>query len=350
MAAARKLRGAVVGFGQVAEKAHAPIFVGHPEFEIVAVADEFAPRLSAARAVFPQAGLYPSLEELLRKEPDLDFVDIATPPFLHGKQALAALQRGLHVLCEKPLTVDVKEFDLIGRAAAETGCVAYTIHNWAYSPQWLKILELARSGAIGEIRHAELHALRSAPAAGAAANAWRTDPSLSGGGILIDHGWHNLYLLFRLLSSGGAAPDPSACRASSRLHFPGGGAPEDEAAVFVDLGTATGLIYLSWKAPERSNRALVHGSRGFLELGDDRVLLRSNGLEQKFLFPEKLSAGSAHPEWFSAMLPDFQNELSDPRGARNLKEAEFCLKVIRRICGSSPGPRNRPARAALSPR
>jgi len=148
------LRGALLGFGQVAEQAHAPAFAGHPDFSIAAVADESRTRLSAARSVFPNARAYPSLDDLWREEKGLDFVDIATPPFLHGPQVLAALKRGWHVLCEKPLTLEPDEFAAIRREASASGRAVYTVHNWAYSPQWRKIFELVASGALGRIRRA----------------------------------------------------------------------------------------------------------------------------------------------------------------------------------------------------
>lgn len=230
------LKGALVGFGQVAEKAHAPAFLGHPDFKIVAVAEEAEPRASAARSVFPGAKIYSSLDALLQAEKSLDFIDIATPPFLHGQQALAALKRGLHVLCEKPLTLDPAEFAALKREASAQDRALFTVHNWAYSPQWLKIFELVNSNALGEIREVELNVLRAQPAASAVPGDWRRDAKLSGGGILVDHGWHNLYLLYRLI---GQQPNNVKSELSKGL------SAEDEASVSFAFPQAAARLRLT---------------------------------------------------------------------------------------------------------
>lgn len=328
----KTLTGALVGFGQVAQNAHAPAFRGREDFRITAVVDADPERLRLAETALPGARTYASLDALLAAEDKLDFVDLATPPWLHGKQVMAALDRGLHVLCEKPLTLAREEFRRIAARSRLRGRTVFTVHNWAYSPIWAKVRELVTSGALGEIRHVQLHALRTKPAANAGPGDWRTDARLAGGGILVDHGWHNLYLLRRSLD-GSAAP-PLQTQAS--FHRPTPGAAEDEATVFYSFPAATALLRLSWRAAARSNWALLQGSAAALELRDDHLLLtRGSEPEQRFDFPQKLSAGSAHPEWFSAMLPDFHAEVTDlgARG-RNLDEAGFALDLIRRAYGT----------------
>ena len=324
-----RLRGALIGFGQVAQNAHVPAFHSSEDVEIVAVADT-APALRAQAAqAFPGAKTYASLKDLLAGEKRLDFVDLATPPWLHGAQALEALEQDLHVLCEKPLTLDVSQLRQLAQSAARREKTVFTVHNWAYAPIWAKAQELLAQGAIGEPRHAELHVLRTKPAPGQQGD-WRMDRRLAGGGILVDHGWHNLYLLRRCLFPAGAAQSPLLT--SAVLHRPMPTGAEDEATVFFQFSQATALVRLSWRASSRSNTALIQGSTGTLELRDDRILLSSVGKpEQAFSFPQKLSAGSAHPEWFSAMLPDFLAEIRDHRQrGRNLAEAGFVLDLITR--------------------
>src|SRR5688572_21580712 len=142
------LKGALIGFGQVAEKAHLPGF-RERGIEIVAVCEKNPARREAAQAAFPQAKLYSSYEQLLAAQDGLDFVDIATPPFLHSDQAFAAVKAGLHVLVEKPLALVPGELETLRRSASMAGKCVFTVHNWAYSPQWLKAQELLDAGAIG---------------------------------------------------------------------------------------------------------------------------------------------------------------------------------------------------------
>jgi len=334
------LRGALVGFGQVAEKAHLPGFKERG-IELVAVAEANAQRREAAKALLPNARLYETYEALLDAEKSLDFVDVATPPFLHYQQVSAALARGLNCLCEKPLALAPEEAEALKRSASAAGKTIFTVHNWAYSPQWLKIRSLVESGAVGELRHVELHALRTKPAGGALPGDWRKQADQAGGGILVDHGWHNLYLLYRLLK---AKPG----RVMARLQ-PSSGAVEEEATVFLEFPSASGMIYLTWRSGVRRNTALVVGSRAVLELLDDEIVLRTETGAERISFDNPLSAGSSHPTWFSAMLPDFIDELSDPaKRGRNLEEAAFCLGIIHRAYQAVRQGRS-PLRAALTP-
>jgi predicted dehydrogenase len=338
------LKGAIVGFGAVAQNAHAAALRDAKDFSIVAAADSSPERLSSAAAAFPGLRTYASLEALLAAEPSLDFVDLATPPWLHGRQALLALDRGLHVLCEKPLSLDPAEYRQLSETALRKDRAVFTVHNWAYSPIWAKAAELSAAGELGAVRHAELHAVRTKPSAAAGPGDWRADASLAGGGILVDHGWHNLYLLRRMLFPNGEAP--LSPETSAFFHRPAPTSAEDEATVFYRFPSATAVLHLTWRGAARSNWALFHGSRASLELRDDHLLLTPSGRpEIRFDFSDKLSAGSAHPAWLAAMLPDFRAEIRDPlvRG-RNLAEAGFALTLIRQAYDSIRPARRRAIR------
>src|SRR5689334_20928693 len=107
-----KLRGAIVGYGFIMEKGHAAGYRqrAQSDVEIVAVADVSPERRELARSHFPGVRVYADHEALLDAERGgLDFVDIATPPCDHAVITHAALERGLHVLCEKPLATSAEE-------------------------------------------------------------------------------------------------------------------------------------------------------------------------------------------------------------------------------------------------
>lgn len=283
------LKGGIVGFGAVAENAHLPAFEKAEGLSLVAVADPVrkSDRLRS----------YPGFDEMLAAE-TLDFVVICTPPSTHAPLARKALARGLKVLVEKPLLEPVPGVSVV--------------HNWAYAPIWRKAFELAE-----DVRHAELHVLRTKPSVSALPGDWRKDLSVAGGGILVDHGWHALYLLRRLLPG-----RPSV--ESVRLERGASGADE-EADVRLRFGPATARLFLTWRAKERSNWALIKTASGDIELRDDHILAGG----RRYDFPEKLSQGSAHPDWNAAMLPDVLAEF-EGRSTRTNDEARFCADVIAR--------------------
>src|SRR5512141_1665248 len=128
------LKGAIAGFGFIAGKGHHPAYLAREDVEIVAIADLCPARLEAARAAAPKARLYAGWRELLEREPALDFVDIATPPNAHAEIALAALERGVHVLCEKPLTRTLAEARALVDAARANRRVVFPAHNYKHAP------------------------------------------------------------------------------------------------------------------------------------------------------------------------------------------------------------------------
>lgn len=317
------LKGAIIGFGQVAEKAHAPAWKARAsDFEIVAAADASAERLKVAQELFPGIRCYGTPEELLRAEKGLDFVDIATPPFLHLQQILVSLEWRCHVLCEKPLVLVPQNFESIKAQAHAQKRLVYSVDNWKHAPLFAKAAQLVREGVVGTVQHVELHTLRTRPAIDAAGSTWRIDGRLSGGGILVDHGWHNFYLIQSLISE-----TPRSI--SARLRFPRPEAVEEEAACFIEYQNSTAFIFLSWRSPRRSNWAVIHGSAGTIELRDDHILTFTSDGEDRIGFPQKISAGSAHPDWFASMLEDFKADIhSGVQRARNMKESEQCVTLL----------------------
>lgn len=284
------------------------------------MAEPSAPRRDAASRAVPPARVYGSHRELLAAESGLDALIVATPPLYHADAVLDGLRSGLDVLCEKPLTLDPGAIAAIRAEAAARARAVYSVNNWAYSPQWSRLLETASSGALGALRHAEIRVLRTKPSVSALPGDWRKDPAVAGGGILVDHGWHNLYLMRRLLG-------PETRHVSAAL-MPEG-AVDEVATVLFAAPAATGTMHLSWKASERSNAALVVGERGCAELRDDVLTIRADGTEETVRFAQKLSAGSAHPDWLEAMWPAFEAERAGRGRGENLAEAAFCLESIR---------------------
>jgi predicted dehydrogenase len=303
----------------IAEGAYLPAFktLG---VSVAAVADPSAARRNAALRYVSPARIHPGHGELLSSEKDLDALIVATPPLYHAEAVLAGLRAGLPILCEKPLTLDRAAFDAIRAESEARGKTVYCVNNWAFSPQWSRLLATAASGALGAIRHAEIRVLRTRPSVSALPGDWRKDPAVAGGGIFVDHGWHNLYLMRRLLGPG--------ARLACAVLSPRGAVDELATALFSAPG-ATGTMHLSWKAAERSNAALVVGEKGSVELRDDVLLIRAEGTEETVRFPEKLSAGSAHPEWLAAMWPAFEAECAGRGRGDSLDEAAFCLEAIR---------------------
>ncbi|MGH7353094.1 MAG: Gfo/Idh/MocA family protein [Candidatus Rokuibacteriota bacterium] len=318
------LRGALLGFGNVAAHAHLPGWRGRPDVDLVAAMDARADRRAVCARLLPGARWYASAEALLGAE-DLDFVDICTPPSSHAPLIRAALERGCHVLCEKPLVGSPAELAAVARAAAARRRVLYTVHNWHHAPIVRRADELIREGAIGRPTRVVWRTLRTQPAAtaGGADDNWRVNPAIAGGGILTDHGWHVFYIVPRWLD---ATPTAVSATLESRGATPL--AVEDTATVRLTFPRATAEVLLTWAAADRTNWAEISGELGTLRLEDDTLVLTGDGAHARWPCPPRMSDGSAHPDWFGSVVHDF---IAAARGetsaAANLGEAALCVAV-----------------------
>jgi predicted dehydrogenase len=320
------LRGGIIGLGNVARNGHLPAWLGRKDVQFVAAADIDSGSRAAASTAAPGLALYESAEALLDRE-RLDFVDLCTPPASHGELIRLALERGLHVLCEKPLVLDESELSDLASLARRHNRVLAAVHNWRHAPAIALASELVRVGRIGSVRRCEWEVLRDRPSVAAPRPGvpnWRVDPALSGGGILVDHGWHAAYVL------AGWMPEPLT-RAGGRLEtrkyreWP----VEDTAVLDLEFGDGRASVFLTWAASERKNRVVIEGTEGSIRI-EDRVLeLHSrNGTERREI--GSLSDGSHHPEWFAGTAAEFLGEIADPaRRGRSLAESAICLEVIR---------------------
>ncbi|MBD5606238.1 MAG: Gfo/Idh/MocA family oxidoreductase, partial [Candidatus Eremiobacteraeota bacterium] len=147
----RKLRVGIVGasFGGTV---HAPAFQANGAFEVVAIASpRRAAEVAKARRI-PQA--FATLADMLEGA-ELDVVSIASPPFDHRAAVLAALGRGLHVMCEKPFALNVADAEEMLAAARSAGTVCALAHEFRYTPARQALKELIENGHTGDVRAIE---------------------------------------------------------------------------------------------------------------------------------------------------------------------------------------------------
>ncbi len=175
-------------------------FTQVPGVSVVAMA---ATHREAAYAAAQRFGIPEpmELEELLRL-PEVDLVYIATPPFLHYSQAMAALQAGKHVICEKPLAMNLEEADEMIAAASSAGRLLIANLMQRYNPVFDIIKRLVESRALGEILHGYFE--NYACDEGLPAAHWFWDREKSGG-IFVEHGVHFFDLFAGWLGPGKVA-------------------------------------------------------------------------------------------------------------------------------------------------
>lgn len=138
------------------------------------------------------APIHKDFDRMLETEA-LDAVVIATPSKLHAPMVTAALEKGLHVFCEKPFCLDWADSERLTKLAVEKGLVAQVGYHYRYVGAFLEMKRLLDAGAIGTVTHVMAEAYGPVVLRPKRAT-WRTDKS-EGGGCLYDYAAHPLNLL-----------------------------------------------------------------------------------------------------------------------------------------------------------
>jgi predicted dehydrogenase len=138
------------GFGV---KAHLPALLAHPRFEVVALASPSTAQTIAAERKIPHA--FTSAQAMI-DGCELDAITIASPPYTHRDAVLAALDAGLHVMCEKPFALNVEEAEEMVAASRDAGTACGIAHEFRFVPQRQAIKELIVNGHLNPLREIEI--------------------------------------------------------------------------------------------------------------------------------------------------------------------------------------------------
>ncbi len=192
--ATKPLRVGIVGLGWTGWT-HLKSYQQLPNVEVVALAGFEADRLAQYGREFAVPNLYRDYQDLLARD-DLDAVSVCTPNQLHAPVAIAALQGGRHVVCEKPLARSGAEATTMVAAAHQADRVLHTVFNHRARGDVEALKRYIDEGGLGRIYHAKSSWMRrnGIPTLGS----WFTNKEMAGGGPLIDLGVHMLDLALYL--------------------------------------------------------------------------------------------------------------------------------------------------------
>ena len=345
------LRGVISGFGEVAVQAHLPGWRARHGVRLQAIHDPVAARRHLAINLGLNLRVYDDLALMLDGESP-DFVDITSPPAFHAAAAHLALEAGAHVLVEKPLCLGAAEFERLAAYARAQSRVLFCAHNWQFAPAYKKAYELINSGRIGVPRYISLVRLRGQPSGTMRAKPSARDPSRgtstlpvsddgwrlaagTGGGILLDHGWHAFYLIHWLmgldpLQLGKTTTNREPLSLSAYLGYPPGSTIDDLADLrLINPAGLLAGIYLSWRSPVRRTSATLYGDWGLLEIDGARVSLTTR---DGFIEDHSVADApddSYHRPWFGDLIALFLEAIAEgpdgPLVRRNHAEVRFAL-------------------------
>ena len=222
----RAMKIAVAGIGKMG-LSHLSIVNAQPDLEVAAVCDASS-MMRGVLEKYTGVATYDDYDRMLR-EVELDAVLIATPSRTHASMVRAALERGIHVFCEKPFTLSVQDAAELTELARSKGLVTQVGYHNRFVGPFAEIKRLIDAGAIGTVTHALGEAYGPVvlkPKGGT----WRSRKE-EGGGALYDYAAHPLNLLNwyfgEATSVGGTILKPIFSRETddevhSTLHFAGG--------------------------------------------------------------------------------------------------------------------------------
>ncbi len=184
------IRVGVVGMGKMG-LSHLSVINAHPGVEVVGICDN-------TKYVLDVLGKYTGLATFTDYEKMLDAVTldavlIATPSSLHGPMVRAALDRGLHVFCEKPFCLDVAEGAELAALATAKGLVCQVGYHNRFIGAFKEVKRLVDAGAIGRVTHVLAEAY-GAVVTKPKGSSWRTQRA-QGGGCLYDYAAHPINLV-----------------------------------------------------------------------------------------------------------------------------------------------------------
>jgi predicted dehydrogenase len=264
----------LIGGGGIAD-AHIRGYRAYAEtIAVTAVADVVYQTASRRAAELGAVG-YTDYRQMIL-DADLDAVDICLPHHLHAEAIIAAAAARRHILCEKPLCLTVEEADQVRLAIEAAGVTLMCAHNQLFLPAVAKAKQLLDEDILGtvyEVRTTDSFFNDFDPRN----MGWRATAATSGGGELIDTGYHPTYLMVHL--AGGSPAEATALLSRHRLRFMEG---EDSAQVLVRFDNGVvGHLVTSWAydPPPGTDKFSVVGERGSLA-SDGRslvVTLRGSG-------------------------------------------------------------------------
>lgn len=288
-----KVKIGLIGCGKIASCSHTPAFKAIPgKTVITAVFDvktENAERIIKDNSL--KAKIYPSVDELLKS--GIDGVVISTPNNSHHELTIKALNAGVNVLVEKPMSVTLKQADEMIALAEKKKLHLQVNQSLRFSPPYVKIKEMIDAGKIGDPIHIRcLRASGSSPDKGWSPGAkWFVQKKFAGG-LIMDIAVHMADMM------GWYFGKADKVYSINSTKIKGNDVPDNVATLFDFENGATGVLELSWTIPVGGGLLEIYGSKGTIRLGfsPDGIEFATEPGKYKIVKPGKFKTSQ---EWFA---------------------------------------------------
>lgn len=242
---------------QFAAEIHAQSLKRVPAAELVAVASASKEHARAFAATQSIGAWFTDYHELLALA-DVHMVTVAVPNYLHCQVVVDAAHAGKHVVCEKPLCLNLEEAERMIQACRENGVKLMYAEQVCFAPKYVRAKELVDSGALGIVYSVKHSGKHFGPH-----SAWFWDVNRAGGGALLDMGCHGLELARWIFGKPRAVAVYAQLRTQIHRSLT---KAEDDALVIVEFeGGGIAVIEASWaKRGGLDDRVEIYGSEGVI--------------------------------------------------------------------------------------
>jgi len=262
------IRVGVVGAGAIAQLAHLPLLSKMRGAQLVALCDNDRPKARALADRFEIPDVFTDIEDLLEFD-ELDAVVVATPNHLHEPHVLAALAAKVHVLCERPLSLNARGVERILAAANRADKKVFVANNHRFRSDVQALDRFLRGGELGKLTgiRAGVYQPRIRH------EGWRARRAEAGGGAFFDQGLPMVDLAMWL------ADYPAPVRVWAHMDRPRGTAVEESALVTLECESGVAFTFdISWAYVGYDERWWFEtlSSRGSARLAPLRVIKELN--------------------------------------------------------------------------
>ena len=294
-----KLKIGVVGAGNIAKNAHLPAYQKCYNCKPVAICDLDFERAKRVAEQYGIPEVYASAEEMIAKA-DIDAVDICTWNNAHAPVLIAAANAGKHVICEKPLAMNLSDALLMEKAVKENGIIFMLAVPSRFGYENMYLRDMYDNGELGEVYYAKTSYIRRR----GTPLGWFTDKKTSGGGPIIDIGVHRIDAAWYLMGTpkptrvsanvftkigdyqtkgvgrwhGISAPDNQFDTEDSGtgvIHFENGASMVFEASWAINAPDKSETLICGTKAGATVEPLVIYGERNQY-LSDDKVTVNSS--------------------------------------------------------------------------
>ncbi len=250
------------GLGGIASRFHLPALHRLQGVEILAGAEINPEQAERTKQRFGIPKVYSSYHEMIEKEL-LEAIYVCLPNALHYDATAIALEKGLHVYCEKPMGLSSEQAAGLVNEAERRGLILMPGYNFRFQPSFSNARQIIKEKRLGNILQIHGIAANAGPYIGWDPKSdWYFDPR--NGGVLYDWGSHLLDLLFYISD----IEIEEVC-ATAQSSLPGLPAPDNIIVVFRGSRNVVGSLSLSWAAPGKVTMLQFHGTAGTILVSEE---------------------------------------------------------------------------------